>query len=213
MVFMMSVNAELKGIFGNIMSLGSLLQKGRDAQRLTRQQLADLVDAKVPSIAKDERAGEAHGQYPPMPMLAKLSKVLKISPNVLFAEVSEDQADKDYFLESTLQAYLKVAETMHWFEQLSADIDMFVETAERNIKSVLPDKISPEIFEKAIADRYDKDDARSHVIRDFFYEGQPFNMENGPDHEDPNRSEETLNQEAVDAASTSQSIQTNRRDR
>lgn len=199
------------GIFGKIMSLGSLLQKSRNAQGLTRQQLADLVDAKVPSIAKYERAGEPHGQFPPMPVLAKLSRVLKISPNVLFAEVSEDQADKDYFLEGTLQAYLKIAETMHWFEQVSAEIDTFVETAERNIKSVLPDNISPEFFEKAIAKRYEKDDARSHVIRDFFYEGQPFDIENGPDQEDPSRSKKTLNnQEAVGAASTSQS---NRRDK
>lgn len=186
------------------MGLGNLLKNGRNAQNLTRQQLADIVGANVNSIAKYERAGKKNGQYPPLPMLAKITKILRLPTSEIFAEVSEDEEDKKYFKTGPLRSLAPVLSTLFWMEEIWSDMDVNLSQAKDELRTVLPKRVDRDQFNKDLLQAFPAErDFRRTLLDNFFFAEDTSQQQNGPDQKDPSRSMKPKNNaEAVSAAST-----------
>ncbi len=77
------------------MGLGKVLKFGREQKGWTRQFLADELKINVNSLAKYERAGDATGQYPPFPTLARMVSKLELDTAAVFASELNDPKERD----------------------------------------------------------------------------------------------------------------------
>jgi len=68
------------------LSIGSLIKSARKEMGYTRKEFAEITDINENSLVKYERAGEEHGQYPPLPVLARIITQLEIDPVSVFEE-------------------------------------------------------------------------------------------------------------------------------
>jgi len=183
---------------------------------LSRADLADLMEAKVVSITKYEKAGEEGGQYPPFPKLAKLSFILNMNPSSLFwAALDKDTYEtftrddgprgpvsslhNDDAMRGQMSSYYLIAKTMRKkgkddreAKKLLADRD-FAETADSKFSN-LKDKFRLiDLFREVVKEE----------IHQAINSNNAISMQNGPDQKDPDRPSTLKNNtEAVEAAST-----------
>lgn len=115
------------------MSIGSILQAARERQQLTRQELAERLSINVNSLIKYERAGEVHGQLPPLPTLARLCSHLDIDPRVIMAEAAEDEIDKSAILDRHLE---EVRSVLTAFDKIKSLSDAVTLSASRLLHSI-----------------------------------------------------------------------------
>lgn len=185
------------------MSLGSFLKFGRNNRKMTRKQLAEMVGANISSISKYEKAGEPGGHFPPIPMLAKITRALDMSSTDVFAMACEDPDDRDHFLTAAMSAQLPLIQTLNWFESISGSIDAEVEEARNKLKSSLPMNTDRELLKLAIKREFpDWEESVRYEIEPFFF-GDVEETENGPNLKDSSRPELPKSPlKAVGAAST-----------
>lgn len=184
------------------MSLGAYLKAGREERGLTRKELAEKVGANVNSIVKYERAGEQYGQFPPVPMLARIVAELDLPPAAVLAEaLDEDDPAREHLRtrqrKATVGLYKLYLEIIDIFGALDATLDNTREQM-RNIigpPQTIPEDLRDFFSQGGMYSVYDK--------REFIELDEQLENENGPDHDDPSRSQSSTEEpEAVGAAPT-----------
>jgi len=186
------------------MSLGKLLKNGRAAEGLTRKQLSALVGANINSIAKYEQAGEVNGQFPPLPMLAKIVSVLNLSPSEVFSVVCEDDEDKQHFKTAPLRTLAPLIQGIHYLENVMGDIEINLDEARRELKSALPNRSNREQLQQDLIETFPGERNYKRTIIDRFFFGRDTTAQkNGSDQKDLSRSTKPKNNaETVEAVST-----------
>lgn len=181
------------------MALGSVLKAGRKAKGLTLQQLADRVGAKLSSIVKYEMAGEKHGNYPPVPMLAKLAVELDLPPALLLAETLEDEESRNQLRTRELEAAQSLVNAFGAFSSVVGALNLSLDVGREALAKILgPLEILPTRLQ---------DDAL-YALDPKSYFAKLTGTENGPDHgsQGPGRrNSPTNNPDAAPTASTRKS--------
>lgn len=188
------------------MSLGQKLKQAREKKGLTRQEFSDLAGINVNSLSKYERAGEKSGQYPPMPVLARMVRFLSIVPESIFAAVAEDEETRAYFSERRVRSLVPLALARSFLDELESDISIRQVTIDEEIRAdVVTSEEEKKLLAKTLLRTFRKGEgASASALWDLLTDGKgpspwyprtkenPYFpseqlKENGPDRDDPSR--------------------------
>lgn len=207
-------------------TLGELIRAAREDKGLSRTKLAEFADITPNSMVRYEKAGTPDGKYPSALKLVKICEVLEIDPRNAFDAIKnesyladlEDNPVPEGKVPSVERFGLRFSnhfrtddDWLNWklsvkdVEELNASLDLHqyafhnidqrlerIEEHEGALQNFLN---SPEY--KAL---FAKTAEETDQLREL-----EFQKQNGPDQNDPSRSDNTLNNpEAVGAASTNQ---------
>ncbi len=150
-----------------------MLKIGREQRQLSRKQLAELIGANVNSIAKYEKAGEENGQYPPLPVLARLTSELNLSPARIFAEVAENPKDKEKFLTGWLRPLSAITTAFYSFEEIWAGMDAALHEIREDLTTKMPiTGMKREEFRELLNRSFPEKDSRPAIIEEFYFDDE-----------------------------------------